>query len=165
MHAGYFAVTFTPDICKSCHDNKRQIAEKTLWTDRNAGYGAAPLSRRVHGVHYGHYLNKPEEVHARHDYSHVIFPQDVRNCTKCHSETESWNEKTSRVACLACHDSDMTIAHASIMTFDLTPSDPWSGDELETCSFCHGPGKELDPKTVHSIADPYVQPYLRGGSH
>jgi hypothetical protein len=165
QHSGYFAVTFTPDICKACHDNERQMPDKALWTDRNAGFGAAPLSRRVHGVHYGNYLHKPEEVHSRHDYSHVIFPQDVRNCNKCHSETESWNESASRVACLACHDDNKSIAHASLMTFDLSSEDPWSGDELETCSFCHGPDKELSPKNVHSLSDPYVQPYLREGHH
>ena len=87
QHAGYFAVDFKPDICKSCHDYVRQIDGASGWTDRNNGYGAAPLSRRIHGVHYGHYLDKPGEVHAEHDYSEVIFPQDVRNCVKCHSET------------------------------------------------------------------------------
>lgn len=161
MHSGYFAVPFTPDICKSCHDNKRQIPEMVGWTDRNAGYGAAPLSRRIHGVHYGHYVDKPEEIHSRHDYSHVIFPQDVRNCTKCHDETDSWNKKASRVACLACHDSDVTMVHASLMTFDLSPADPWNGDEFETCSICHGENADFSPAKVHSIANPYVPPYPR----
>ncbi len=99
MHAGYFAVDFNTDICNSCHDYKRQIAGKSGWTDKNNGYGAAPLARRVHGVHYGRYLDKPGEVHTV-DYSGVIFPQDVRNCTKCHSSETSgtWKTAPSRVA-------------------------------------------------------------------
>jgi hypothetical protein len=46
--------------------------------DVSFGYSAAPLARRIHGVHRGHYLDKPEEIHASYDYSEVIFPQDIR---------------------------------------------------------------------------------------
>ena len=163
MHATAFAVTFTPDICKSCHDYVRQMPGKTTWADRNKGFGAAPLARRVHGVHFGNYLDKPLEIHPTYgkEFGHVIFPQDVRNCTKCHSETSTWTEKPSRLACLACHDDDTAIWHGTLMTFDLTPQDPWSGDEVETCVVCHGKDSEFSPKVVHSISIPYVPPYPR----
>lgn len=161
MHASYFAVEFNTDICKSCHDNKRQIAGKSGWTDSNNGFGAAPIARRVHGVHFGKYLDKPGEVHATVDYSGVIFPQDVRNCTKCHAETSSWREKPSRVACLACHDSDAAISHATLQTLDLTPGEPYRGDEVETCVVCHGPSREWSPDKVHNISTPYRPPYPR----
>lgn len=137
MHAGYFAVEFNPDICKSCHDYENQMEGKTGWTDSNWGFGAAPLARRVHGVHFGASLDKPEEVHQQYDYSNVVFPQDVRNCTTCHSETDAWKEKPSRLACLACHDTDPAIAHGFQMTSDPTADDPWSGDEVESCIVCH----------------------------
>lgn len=163
MHGAFFAVQFNPDICKNCHDYERQAPGKTQWTDRNAGFGAGPFARRVHGVHFGRYLDKPKEVHATVDYSEVIFPQDVRNCTKCHDPKGSprWKENPSRIACLACHDKDSAISHASLMTQDATPADPWSGDEKETCNVCHGPGKEFSPDKVHNIAKPYKPPYPR----
>jgi OmcA/MtrC family decaheme c-type cytochrome len=161
MHGTSFAVTFTPDICKNCHDYQRQMPGKITWAESNSGFGAAPLARRVHGVHFGHYVQKPKEIHARYDFSEVIFPQDVRNCTKCHSQSPSWTEKPSRLACLACHDSDYAVFHASIMTFDFTPQDPWNGDEMETCIVCHGNNSEFAPKAVHSISQPYVPPYPR----
>lgn len=173
MHASYFGVEFNTDICKSCHDYKRQFPERKStdpadgWggsaaTGRtNAGWGAAPMARRVHGVHRGHYLDKPKEVHATEDYSEVIFPQDIRNCTKCHSETNSWSENPSRLVCLACHDSDATIAHGTAMTVDPTPADPWNGDEAESCKTCHGPGKDFAIATVHNVWDPYKPPYKR----
>lgn len=163
MHAGFFAVQFNPDICKSCHDYKRQMEGKSGWTNANNGYGAAPLARRVHGVHFGRYLDKPGEVHPQQDYSEVIFPQDVRNCSKCHEATESlvWKEEPSRVACLACHDSDDSILHASLMTFDPTPAEPYSGDEAETCKVCHGKGRDFAPDKVHNISNPYKPPYPR----
>jgi len=161
MHANYFAVAFDTDICKSCHDYKRQIAGKSGWTDSNNGFGAAPMARRVHGVHFGAYLDKPGEVHATVDYSGVIFPQDVRNCTKCHAETSSWKEKPSRVACLACHDSDAAISHATLQTVDLTPAEPYRGDEVESCVVCHGAGREWSPDKVHNVSNPYRAPYPR----
>ncbi len=163
MHASFFAVQFNPDICKSCHDYKRQIDGKQGWTQSNNGFGAGPLARRVHGVHFGAYLDKPKEVHATVDYSEVILPQDVRNCSKCHDPKESanWKEAPSRVACLACHDKDSAITHASLNTIDPTAAEPYSGDEVETCAVCHGKGREFSPDKVHNISSPYKPPYPR----
>lgn len=173
MHAAYFAINFDTDICKSCHDYERQMSDRGVddpadgWGGNaasgrsNQGFGAAPIVRRLHGVHYGHYLDKPEEVHGSYDYSGVIFPQDIRNCTKCHSEVDEWSERASRLACLACHDSDSTIAHGTLMTVDPTPEDPWNGDEMESCNTCHGEGHDFEISEVHRISDPYVKPYPR----
>jgi len=162
MHGSY---PFNPDLCKSCHDYENQLAGRTGWLDSNWGFGAAPLSRRVHGVHFGNYLEKPEEIHGEEDaeehFGHIIFPMDVRNCTKCHSQSVTWTEKPNRLACLACHDSDAAIVHATLMTYDPTPAEPYSGDEWETCTVCHGEDRDFTPRVVHSIADPYVPPYLR----
>ena len=163
MHATSIAAPFNPDVCKSCHDYERQRTDSTVWTTRNAGFGAGPLSRRIHGVHFGEYLDKPKEVHATYDFSNVIFPQDVRNCTKCHDAAGSttWKEKPSRLACNACHDSDAAISHGLLMTVDATPADPWSGDEIESCKTCHGAGREFSPDKVHNISNPYKPPYPR----
>jgi Outer membrane cytochrome MtrC/MtrF-like, domains II/IV len=162
MHGSY---PFNTDLCKSCHDYERQLTGRTGWLDSNWGFGAAPLSRRVHGVHFGNYLDKPEEIHGVADaeahFGHIVFPMDIRNCTKCHSESPTWTEKPSRLACLACHDSDAATVHANLMTYDPTPADPWSGDEWESCIVCHGEEDDYSPRVVHSIADPYVPPYPR----
>jgi len=161
MHHTSLAVPFNADICKSCHDNLRQTPGKIGWTNSNFGFGAAPLSRRIHGVHFGKYLEKPNEIHPAYDYSEVIFPQDVRNCTKCHSQKNTWTTEPSRVACLSCHDNTIATAHGTLMTLDYTPQDPFSGDEIETCTICHGERSTFTPSAVHSIANPYVPPYPR----
>lgn len=161
QHGSY---PFNPDICKNCHDYQNQLAGKTGWEDSNWGFGAAPLARRIHGVHFGHYLNKPLEVYARpdrFDASKIIFPQDVRNCTKCHADNPKWKEEPSRLACLACHDSDEAIVKAQLLTFDLTEDEPYSGDEVETCVICHGSGADFSPDKMHNISDPYKPPYPR----
>lgn len=124
----------------------------TSYTANNMGFGAAPISRRVHGVHFAQKangtpgVNYPFEIYNGHNVS-VVFPQDVRNCEVCHTAETSgtWSTKPSRVVCLACHDSDAAQAHAAIMTIDPTPTanasgtlpGPYSGDEQETCAVCH----------------------------
>jgi len=164
MHSSYFAVQFNPDICKNCHDYQNQSPGKTGWNDANWGFGAAPLSRRVHGVHRGYYLDKPEEVHGEADVEHfgeIIFPQDIRNCTKCHADNPMWKEEPSRIACLSCHDDDETLYHGMLMTFDLTDDAPYSGDEIETCIVCHGSHADFSPDKMHNISNPYKPPYPR----
>ncbi|HTM19696.1 MAG TPA: hypothetical protein VL172_04285 [Kofleriaceae bacterium] len=170
---------FDTDYCGSCHDYKRNMADRTStdpWVDGwgvyaapsrgNAGYGAAPIARRAHGMHYSAYMDKPEAIHGssttmQADIPLVVFPQDVRNCVKCHSESDSWMNKPSRLACNACHDSDAAIGHGMAMTYDPTPVDPWNGDEVESCATCHESGADFAVISVHNIWDPYKPPYPR----
>jgi OmcA/MtrC family decaheme c-type cytochrome len=160
---------FDPDYCKACHDYAHYNAGNAFAnqggtsTSGWSGFGAAPISRRIHGVHFGKYLEHSAEIYANADYfKDVIFPQDVRNCTKCHANNPAWKEQPARVPCLACHDTDEEAkAHGDLMTFDLTPEDPYGGDEVETCVVCHGADTAFSPDTVHNISDPYRPPYPR----
>ncbi|OGL52335.1 MAG: hypothetical protein A3C43_03765 [Candidatus Schekmanbacteria bacterium RIFCSPHIGHO2_02_FULL_38_11] len=187
MHSTSLSVPFNPDICKNCHDYNREgtgygwagappTGTNGTSTSGWSGFGAKPLSSRIHGVHRGRYLEHPEDVKPlyrlvsgvatywpEYDFSEVIFPQDIRNCTKCHSAdtTGTWKTEPSRLACLACHDNDEATTHGNLMTYDTTPTDPWSGDEIETCVVCHGSGRDFSPDKVHNISSPYKPPYLR----
>ncbi len=70
----------------------------------------------IHKIHMGSSLpsvvagGKYEVVHrgAVVDFSTVVFPQDVRNCTKCHAagptQSSNWATNPSRAACGSCHD-------------------------------------------------------------
>lgn len=129
------------DQCGSCHDYMPQdTTGTTSWR------GARPISRRVHGVHYGASLNYPlwtvdysggDPVTGR-DWR-INFPQDVRNCEVCHDDTTSgtWATQPAALPCSGCHDSDAAWAHMRLMTYDPTPATPWSGDEQESCRTCH----------------------------
>jgi OmcA/MtrC family decaheme c-type cytochrome len=111
------------------------------------------------------------------NFSEVLFPQDIRNCTKCHGDTNAacsssapcgygqtcagsacvntaWQATGSKV-CLACHDSGAAYAHAQLNTGTV------SGTAVETCEVCHGMTAEFSVAKVHSIRSPYVPPYLR----
>ena len=42
------------------------------------------------------------------DYSTIVFPQDIRNCTACHApgpkQADNWKQNPSRAVCGSCHD-------------------------------------------------------------
>lgn len=139
-HYKVFDQTAT-DQCTACHDYQPQNATGLAWS------GAKPISRRVHGVHFGSSLNFPLQTV---DYINgdpvvgrnwnITFPMDVRYCdASCHTTETSgtWKTNASRLPCSGCHDSDASMAHMRLMTWDLTPADPWSGDEEESCMACH----------------------------
>ena len=166
------AEPFETDWCNACHDYGHtapgEFFKNQGGTSLNgwSGFGAMPIVRRVHGVHRAHYLEHSEEIYAnatKATFGEIIFPQDIRNCTKCHAESDSWKQKPARLACLACHDSDEAKAHGRLMTFMPDPNDPYGPLSVETCTICHGPGTELSPDKVHSISNPYVPPYPREG--
>lgn len=163
---------FNPDPCKACHDYDRpgtgEGYSRTGGTSTNgwAGYGAKPISARIHGVHRGLYLEHKENVYAGNPNmaSEIIFPQDIRNCTVCHDKTTSgtWKTEPSRLACLSCHDSDEAKAHGTLMTqLPAAGYDPYGPQAVETCKACHGAGKEFSPDKVHNISKPYKPPYVR----
>jgi hypothetical protein len=164
------AEPFDTDYCNACHDyghpNTGDMFKNQGGTSLSgwSGYGAMPIVRRIHGVHRGNYLEHPEEIYAnatKDTFGHIIFPQDIRNCTKCHSESSTWKENPSRMACLACHDTDEAKAHGTLMTVIPNPADPYGSGALEMCTICHGSGSSFSADKVHSIANPYVPPYPR----
>lgn len=161
---------FDVDYCVACHDYGHnapgEMFKNQGGTSLNgwSGFGAMPIVRRVHGVHFAHYLEHSEEIYAnatKDTFGAIIFPQDVRNCTKCHSDRDEWKQQPSRLACLACHDSDAAKAHGKIMTFMGDPADPFGPKSVETCDICHGAGAEFSPDKVHRITNPFVPPYPR----
>ncbi|MDO8690997.1 MAG: hypothetical protein Q7R39_13465 [Dehalococcoidia bacterium] len=163
---------FDTDYCLACHDYGRPGTGESFpqvggsSTNGWAGFGAKPISARVHGVHFGRYLAHPEQVYGGNPdaFSEVIFPQDVRNCTKCHDPKTTdgqWRTGPSRLACTGCHDKDVVNAHAKLQTLMEVPEDPYNIKNLETCVVCHGPKAEFSVERVHNISDPYAPPYLR----
>ncbi len=163
---------FDTDYCLACHDYGRSGTGDLFSrvggnsTSGWAGYGAKPISARVHGVHFGAYLEHPEWVYAGNPnaFNEIIFPQDVRNCEKCHdpkTTTSGWKDQPSRLACTGCHDSAAALTHTNLMTQNPAPSDPYNGNRVETCSVCHGAGKEFAADKVHNISTPYKPPYPR----
>jgi OmcA/MtrC family decaheme c-type cytochrome len=91
-------------------------------------------------------------------YADVVFPAlpgGTANCAKCHGDSnQAWIEPSDRnhptdqslpvrswrAACGACHDSDAATAHIDAQT---------SGRGAESCSVCHGPGRDWSVQVMH----------------
>jgi hypothetical protein len=167
--------------CESCHNNLSlhgsnrhdangycQTCHMPGATDedvRPEGEGApesVDFRYMIHKIHAGANLENGYVVYgfrsSLHDYSHVEYVGDLRNCEACHvddSYTLPVPDGTLAVttpraqftpmlpetaSCLSCHDSDGAAAHASSNTSGLG----------EACSVCHGTGKTYSVEAVHA---------------
>ena len=80
---------YDPKFCAVCHN-------ATLPPDGN-------LVRLVHKVHSS---DNNVVIGTRvFDFSEVAYPQDIRNCTTCHNDTQgsNWKNLPSMEACGSCH--------------------------------------------------------------
>jgi OmcA/MtrC family decaheme c-type cytochrome len=93
------------------------------------------------------------------NFSHVIFPGDLRNCDKCHVNNsqslplpagrtnvlnpQAWYSPMgpATAACTACHTQRSTAAHTSVNT---------SATFGESCDVCHGVNAEFSVDRVHA---------------
>jgi OmcA/MtrC family decaheme c-type cytochrome len=117
----------------------------------------------IHRVHLGDEANQPLQVYGGSgsltDFSELRFPGVLSACTTCHLEG-TYNVPTSALqptvvtqggtlisqtgpaqsVCTTCHDNQPAIGHAQLQT---------TSDGIETCTVCHGPGREFDVVNVH----------------
>ena len=159
-----------PQYCVMCHNPGT--------TDANSG-NVLDFKTMIHKIHAGRRLNTSTDGaayqykvwgfnDAESDFSNVGFPQDLRNCGKCHNGTASadpnvaavtpqgdnWKTQASKAACLTCHKADAWYtqpAHINLLAI-LTPP-VQSVDEIpdNICKACHSPagGLNVDPEHVH----------------
>ncbi len=123
----------------------------------------------VHKIHRGAQLPSVEAgIHyviigfngSVHDYSDVEFPQDIRNCTKCHTsqatQSDDYKNDPSRAACGSCHDD---------VNFN-TGENHGGGVQLNdgNCSGCHVPdsGVQFDRSVTGSHTIPLRADTLPG---
>ena len=145
-------------LCVTCHNPGSWVA----------GTPNVPVDFKVmiHRIHYNDagaalpsvVAGTPYVINGT-DFSTVTFPQDVRNCTKCHDGTagspivtpqgDNWKTQPSMQACGACHDNVyfgtkpdpakpyQTVAHpGGVMT------------DNSACALCHAAGKFTDNKDI-----------------
>lgn len=163
--------------CNECHNqltaHLTRVDTKLCVTCHNPGSWVAgapntPVDFKVmiHKIHYNNngaalpsvLAGTPYSIGGV-DFSSVVFPQDVRNCTKCHDATpgtanataqgDNWKSRPSMEACGSCHDNIFfgatpdpakpyqTVAHTGgVMT------------DNSACSLCHAAGKFTDSKDI-----------------
>ena len=135
-------------------------------TDANSG-NVLTMQTMVHKIHAGRLLAAGGQDYviwgyrdSKHDYSHVGFPQDLRNCTVCHSganpntpQGDNWKSRASKESCLTCHASDpgsrWTVSHTEIGSLLRPPvADPLAIPNAQ-CASCHAQGVTYGPDRVH----------------
>lgn len=146
-------------------------------TDANSGH-VLTLATMAHKIHAGRLLKSKLDAglggeiytiwgnrDSKHDFSEVGFPQDLRNCTKCHSganpatpQGDNWKTVPSQSACLTCHANKAGSAWDGSHVVFARSTDVWSGATPTaqardlpnaTCAGCHKPGSPIAPERVH----------------
>lgn len=140
-------------------------------TDANSG-NVLTMSTMVHKIHAGKLLSSPLTVggedytvwgrnNTKYSYAEVGFPQDLRNCSVCHSganpktpQGDNWKTKASKEACLTCHTSKVgtswEVSHKPIAVSFLKNSAAQAIDLKDGfCAGCHSPGTNISPERVH----------------
>jgi OmcA/MtrC family decaheme c-type cytochrome len=154
--------------CVVCHTEQRKYGRteatynaSTLTFSGNTyvvdGRSVGNLPNLIHKTHLGAILAKKSYNFANVLFNEVGYPQDIRNCTKCHDGTsgasgsvktaqgDNWKSVPSRLACGACHDginfatgTGVTLADAA-KGLTVSPNGhvggAWPDDS--TCALCH----------------------------
>ena len=139
-------------------------------TDANSG-NVLTLSTMVHKIHAGKLLYSQlasggEDYtiwgyqNSKNSYADVGFPQDLRNCSVCHSganpatpQGDNWKTQPSKQACLSCHTSalgtDWDSVHVGI-AISLNGSGALATSLTDgQCVGCHGAGSVVSAENVH----------------
>jgi len=76
-------------------------------------------------------------------FKDVVFPQDIRNCTKCHDgadantpQGDNWETKPSMAACGSCHD-DIYFGATPVKAYQTTPHPGGVVNDNSECLTCH----------------------------
>jgi OmcA/MtrC family decaheme c-type cytochrome len=157
------ALRHNAQYCNTCH-----LPAATDIGEVQDGYEEQSIHFKfmIHKIHRGADLENGYVVAGHnqsiHDYGEVEYPGDLRNCAVCHENDsyllplpagllatttpqEWWSPMGPQAAaCLSCHDSDDTRAHAYTNTAFF--------DDIfgESCGTCHGEGKSYAVEKVHA---------------
>lgn len=146
--------------CNQCHDplsahgGARQLTQLCVMchtpqtTDPDTG-NTVDFKVMIHKIHMGASLpsvqagGKYEIIgyqQSVNDFSTVVFPSDVRNCTICHtpsaSQAHNYLTQPTRAACGSCHD-DVNFATGAKHPGGIQTSDA-------NCATCHNPQGQVE---------------------
>jgi OmcA/MtrC family decaheme c-type cytochrome len=168
--------------CLNCHDplalhggSRRDVklcvmCHSTQTSDPETG-NSVNMAEMTHRIHAPGRQKTPYIIWGNqssiHNYSHVTYPQDVRNCDNCHVGTNTANvpaqadvylTRPSRRACGACHN-DVNFATGE----GHGPGVPAQTDDSQ-CNRCHIPdsGQEFDASIVGAHTIPEKSKQLKG---
>jgi OmcA/MtrC family decaheme c-type cytochrome len=154
--------------CVVCHTEQRRYGRVeatidpttltfTSTTERVDGRAVGNLPNHIHKTHMGEFLAKKNYSYGGLLYNETLFPQDIRNCTKCHdgsptstaptAQGNNWMNSPSRLACGACHDGINFATGQGVTIEDAmaglvsSPQGHRGGPQADDsqCASCHTP--------------------------
>lgn len=160
--------------CVMCH-NPGSTAKGQIGTVT----GPTPIDFKIliHKIHHGDALPSVTSggdfgiygfSGSLESFKDVAFPQDIRNCTKCHdgadtAQGDNWKTQPSKAACSSCHDDvyfgtigDPAKPYQTVSHIDVAAAPPYNqtvgpNPDDGTCIQCHGSGQVADIAVVHTI--------------
>lgn len=142
-------------LCVTCHNPGSWVAGTPNVT--------VDFKAMVHRIHNGAALPSvtagvPYKIGSA-DYSAAAFPQDVRNCTRCHdgsagssiatAQGDNWKAQPSIAACGSCHDNVyFGIAPDPARPYQTRLHSGGSQPDDSGCTNCHAPAKFSDAKNA-----------------
>lgn len=162
--AAHHATRQDPRYCMVCHNEQIKYGSKEaavvngnydgVSTNMINGFAVGNFTTFVHKIHMGTKLSKTgynfEDAAVNvpaMNFEKVAYPQDIRNCTKCHKNSanaDNWMNVPSRSACGSCHDSiNFTNGSHNGQTSDIG------------CAGCHNPAavKAVHTQNLPATAD------------
>jgi len=159
---------YDPKYCVVCHTDQRKYG-RTNVASTNFAFPVGSSTYVADGVTVGdfpvliHRVHKGEElIKQNYNFAGVLlnetkFPQDLRNCTKCHDNTapkaapqaNNFQNVPSRLACGACHDG-INFATGQGITNHRKSIGHIGGiqNDDSRCALCHDPASI---KTVYHV--------------
>ena len=164
--------------CNECHSqlaaHGTRVETKLCVTCHNPGSWVATAGKpnvtvdfknMIHKIHYGAKLPSVLAVPSVSyvvngtDFSKAVFPQDVRNCTKCHDGTpgasnattqgDNWKMQPSIEACASCHDNVyFGAAPDPAKAYQTKAHSGGIQGNNSNCALCHAAGKFADKKDI-----------------
>jgi OmcA/MtrC family decaheme c-type cytochrome len=137
-----------PAYCVTCHNPGSTDPDSLQTVD---------FKVMIHKIHRGENLPSVDVGggeyaiwgyrNSKHDYSTVVFPQDIRNCVKCHDgsdaatpDGDNWKTRPTMAACGSCHD-DVDFSRDG--SAPVNDPDGHSGGivvDNSLCATCHSSG-------------------------
>ncbi len=170
------------DTCNACHDNLAfhgegrfdieycVLCHNPSSIDGDTG-NTVDFKRLIHNIHSGRDGFQIVGYGGNtHDWSDVVWPQDIRNCQTCHEESDTSTPQASnyrlvanRAACGTCHYDDGTPGngeHEYAIENGTHPAGFMFADDTQ-CLDCHGPtgtvtnseGRLVQIPVAHEIRD------------
>ena len=148
------------ETCNTCHTrlelhggDRREIqycimCHNTQSTDPESG-NSVDMAQMIHKIHMGEELpsvqaGEPYQIigyrNSLHDYSEVVFPQDVRNCTVCHqgeADSDVFVNAPTLEGCASCHDRTWFGSGSAPEGYEAHIGGAQDNNAL--CSACHKP--------------------------